>query len=69
MIGEVTITEQHFGDSLEIAVHCGGQFVAVITRPCAGANWFLRGISQDRKRFRSRSAAIAAAVSLLEVSA
>ena len=46
----------------EIPVKKDGALVAVITRPCAGADWFVHFAGwKKRERFRTRKAALARA--------
>jgi hypothetical protein len=59
-----SISDQKLGaDGREIGVRgADGALVAVITRPCAGADWFLYRFGQyGRERFKTRKAAIEAA--------
>ena len=64
MSGKIAFSERRLGDALEISVEVDGRFAAVITHPCSGAGWFLRSLFVNKKRFRSRVAAEAAATAL-----
>lgn len=50
------------GGAVEIGIRSAdGALVAVITHPCAGADWFAHYASHyGRKRYRTRKAALAA---------
>jgi hypothetical protein len=57
------LSEQKLGDDgREIGLrNAAGDLVAVITRPCAGADWFLYRFGRyGKERFKTRKAALAA---------
>ena len=55
----VSITERRLGGgAVEIGIRRNGELVAVITHPCAGADWFIYPHKTDRERFKTKREAI-----------
>lgn len=64
MSGAYILTETRMGESTEIGIRNQSRdLIAVITRPCPGAKWFLHWANDFRtNKFKTKKAAIQAAI-------